>query len=97
MNDKWGKTVFSSRTTFRETEKGADDFNKAGSLFHGRSALPVYIIEKYICGVTPEYIRGETTKLRPVMQSVGHIPSGAFAHCTAVGGHTVGRLGSLCA
>ena len=31
-------------TTFWETEKGATDFDGAGSLCHGWSALPIYYL-----------------------------------------------------
>lgn len=33
--------------TFWETDKGADDFSRAGSLCHGWSAVPVYMFGKY--------------------------------------------------
>ena len=52
----WGKMALSGTTTFWETEKGADDFDNAGSLCHGWSALPIYINQKYIHGVTKEDI-----------------------------------------
>jgi len=45
--EKWGKMVFDGSTTFWETEKGADDFEKAGSLCHGWSATPLYIFGRY--------------------------------------------------
>ena len=44
---KWGKMLFMGATTFWETEKGADDFDKAGSLCHGWSAVPLYVFGKY--------------------------------------------------
>ena len=44
---KWGTMLFSGATTFWETEKGADDFDKAGSLCHGWSAVPLYVFGKY--------------------------------------------------
>ena len=44
---KWGKMVFGGATTFWETEAGADDFDGAGSLCHGWSAVPMYILERY--------------------------------------------------
>ena len=34
-------------TTFWETEKGEADFDGAGSLCHGWSAIPLYVINKY--------------------------------------------------
>ena len=35
-------------TTFWETEKGAEDFNNAGSLCHGWSAMPVFYLNELI-------------------------------------------------
>ena len=35
-------------TTFWETIKGAEDFNGAGSLCHGWSAMPVYYYNKIL-------------------------------------------------
>ncbi len=45
--EKWGKMLSAGATTFWETEKGADDFDKAGSLCHGWSAVPLYVFGKY--------------------------------------------------
>lgn len=42
IKDKYKKMLDSGATTFWETEKGACDFDGAGSLCHGWSALPVY-------------------------------------------------------
>ena len=38
-------------TTFWETELGATDFDGAGSLCHGWSAVPLYIICHYFLNV----------------------------------------------
>ena len=44
----WGKMLFVGADTYWETELGADDFGKgAGSLCHGWSAVPVYLLGKY--------------------------------------------------
>lgn len=43
----WGAMLDSGCQTFWETEIGADDFEKAGSLCHGWSAVPVYLFGKY--------------------------------------------------
>lgn len=43
----WSKMIFFGADTFWETELGADDFAKAGSLCHGWSAVPVYLFGKY--------------------------------------------------
>lgn len=39
---KYGKMLESGATTFWETEKGWRDFDNAGSLCHGWSAMPIY-------------------------------------------------------
>jgi hypothetical protein len=44
----WAPMLYGGATTFWETEKGGSDFNGAGSLCHGWSALPVYIYKKYL-------------------------------------------------
>ena len=43
----YGKMLEKGATSFWETERGADDFNKAGSLCHGWSAIPIYFYSKY--------------------------------------------------
>ena len=42
IDRRWGKMLEEGATTFFETELGAADFNGAGSLCHGWSAIPVY-------------------------------------------------------
>lgn len=42
MNKRWMKMIAKGATSFWETEIGAADFDNAGSLCHGWSALPVY-------------------------------------------------------
>ncbi|MBQ3150607.1 MAG: hypothetical protein IJB86_05110 [Clostridia bacterium] len=43
----WGRMLSLGADTFWETEKGADDFDYAGSLCHGWSAVPIYIFSHY--------------------------------------------------
>jgi len=43
----WGRMLFQGATTFWETEKGAKDFDSAGSLCHGWSSVPVYLYGRY--------------------------------------------------
>ena len=38
----YAKMLQEGATSFWETEKGADDFDGAGSLCHGWSAIPIY-------------------------------------------------------
>ncbi len=51
--DIWGSMLFSGADTFWETAQGADDFGRAGSLCHGWSAVPVYLLYKYYLGYEP--------------------------------------------
>ena len=43
----WGMMLERGCQTFWETDLGADDFEKAGSLCHGWSAVPIYLFSKY--------------------------------------------------
>lgn len=45
--EKWGTMLCCGATTFWETIKGASDFQNAGSLCHGWSAVPIYFYHKY--------------------------------------------------
>jgi hypothetical protein len=49
----WGYMLYHGATSFWETIKGGDDFDKAGSLYHGWSAIPVYFYYAYLLGVKP--------------------------------------------
>ena len=44
----WGNMVYKGAATFWETSRGEDDFNKAASLCHGWSAIPIYVFGKYL-------------------------------------------------
>lgn len=50
----WGKMLFNGATTFWETELGAWDFDNAGSLCHGWSAIPAYFYFAYALGLKPK-------------------------------------------
>jgi len=45
IKERYTKMLDQGATTFWETEKGADDFDGAGSLCHGWSALPIYYFQ----------------------------------------------------
>lgn len=47
IEERWGKMIARGADTFWETDLGADDFHKAGSLCHGWSAGPVYLFGRY--------------------------------------------------
>ncbi len=51
--ETWSNMAFAGASTMWETEKGAMDFDYAGSLCHGWSALPVYYHQAMVLGVTP--------------------------------------------
>ncbi len=50
----WGRMLCEGATSFWETELGDRDFNNAGSLCHGWSAVPVYFYYAYGLGLRPE-------------------------------------------
>lgn len=47
VEEVWGKMLYAGATTFWETDGGAADFDNAGSLCHGWSAVPIYLYGKY--------------------------------------------------
>jgi hypothetical protein len=47
ISEIWGDMLFHGATSFWETYKGSIDFEYAGSLCHGWSAIPVYYLSKY--------------------------------------------------
>lgn len=51
--DDWGFMLEQGATSFWETIKGEADFDGAGSLCHGWSALPAYLYQAYLLGVRP--------------------------------------------
>jgi alpha-L-rhamnosidase len=70
---------FVSATSFWETIKGADDFDKAGSLCHGWSAIPLYFFYAYLLGVKPlepGFTQYSNEAVRTVVENVsGRIPT----------------------
>ena len=61
----WGDMLFSGATSLWETSDGADAFDKAGSLCHAWSAVPVYLFYKYYVGFEPTAPGFESFKLSP--------------------------------
>jgi hypothetical protein len=49
----WGMMLRAGATSFWETTRGAADFNNAGSLCHGWSAVPLYIYFHDVFGIQP--------------------------------------------
>lgn len=50
----WGHMLYNGATSFWETIKGANGFLGAASLCHGWSAVPVYILWRYVMGIFPK-------------------------------------------
>ncbi len=50
---QWGYMLYEGATSFWETIFGASDFDRAGSLCHGWSAVPAYIFWRYVMGIYP--------------------------------------------
>lgn len=48
IKERFGKMLAEGATTFWETEKGWRDFDNAGSLCHGWSAIPVYYLSRLV-------------------------------------------------
>lgn len=65
--ETWGKMLFAGATTFWETALGEADFDEAGSLCHGWSAVPVYFYHAYGKGLRPDTL-GEMS-VHPVYQT----------------------------
>jgi hypothetical protein len=53
IEDDWSHMLFQNATTFWETLEGGWDFDLAGSLCHGWSAIPVYFYQAHLSGVRP--------------------------------------------
>ena len=53
---KWGNMLYNNATSFWETAVGQADFEGAGSLCHGWSAIPAYLYMRYAAGITPDGI-----------------------------------------
>ena len=48
IEEIWGNMVYSGATTFWESTRGEEDFGRTASLCHGWSAVPAYILKKYV-------------------------------------------------
>lgn len=68
--DKWGGMLYKGATSFWETEKGAWDFDNAGSLCHGWSAVPLLLYYKYVLGVSPKTKGFEDYEFNPLKTSI---------------------------
>lgn len=55
----WGSMLYAGATSFWETDKGGWDFDRAGSLCHGWSAVPLYFYYRYALGLRLDGKRDE--------------------------------------
>ena len=67
ISEIWGKMVYSDTTTLWETEKGSSDFSNAGSLCHGWSAVPLYVLYRHIVGFYPQSPGFRNYELQPLL------------------------------
>jgi alpha-L-rhamnosidase len=64
---RWGGMLMQGAATFWETERGADDFHRAGSLCHGWSAIPIYFYFAYGLGIRPKEPGYAAYEFRPLL------------------------------
>ncbi|MFH1022966.1 MAG: family 78 glycoside hydrolase catalytic domain [Planctomycetota bacterium] len=50
---RWEPMLYAGATSFWETPLGGDDFDRAGSLCHGWSAVPIYYYQARVLGIRP--------------------------------------------
>jgi len=72
---RWGGMLLRGASTFWETERGADDFHRAGSLCHGWSAIPIYFYFAYGLGIRPKAPGYAAYEFRPLL-SADRFPDG---------------------
>ena len=59
---QWGSMLMRGGTSFFETILGGDDFDRAGSLCHGWSAVPAYLYFAYAAGEKPASVGWKTSE-----------------------------------
>ena len=72
--DQFGSMLYQNATTFWETIVGAYDFDRAGSLCHGWSAIPVYFYLRYCVD-----LKQEKTLLPPTLTGIYEPSSTTFS------------------
>jgi hypothetical protein len=78
ISELWGNMLYNGATSFWETEKGAEDFDMAGSLCHGWSAVPIYVYFRYILGIyptSPGFEKYDVKPISPLHQFRGIVPT----------------------
>ncbi len=77
--DRWGHMLFSGATTMWETDLGAEDFDRAGSLCHAWSSVPIYIYGAYVLGIRPD-APGNWTRHTPISSPILHAQGTFYPH-----------------
>ncbi len=67
ITELWGYMIGRGATSFWETIKGGTDFDDAGSLCHGWSAIPAVVYYKYILGIKPVKCGFREYSVKPAM------------------------------
>lgn len=79
IREQWGKMTCAGATSFWETAVGADDFDDAGSLCHGWSAVPVYYYGAMVLGIKPLTPGFKTFEVSPypanLFEASGSVPT----------------------
>lgn len=77
VREKWGRMLDAGATSFWEVEEGWSAYGNAGSLCHGWSAVPVYILSRLGLGVTPTApgFASYTHDDQPLFKASGYVPS----------------------
>lgn len=80
---RWGDMLFKGAVTFWEVDEGAAAFDRAGSLCHAWSSIPLYLYGAYVLGVRPEkpgvWTAQEPSPVALGMRGVLGTPEGHFA------------------
>lgn len=74
----WSSMLFAGASSFWETLKGGWDFHHAGSLCHGWSAIPVYLLGAYGLGIRPRspgFGEFAEQSLLPIANMRGSVPA----------------------
>jgi hypothetical protein len=70
LDQQWNPMLLDGATSFWETEEGAADFEDAGSMCHGWSAIPVYFYQSRLLGVKPGSPGFRTFSVNPILDVV---------------------------
>lgn len=83
----WGLMLYKDSTSFWETILGQKDFDYAGSLCHGWSAIPLYLYMRYVLGVRPlepGFARFEVDPVAVFSEAAGTVPTPAGDICVSI-------------